>query len=160
PRQGPDARGAAGGGAERRDRRHLPGPAHSLRRQGVPYRHDGRDVPAHRRGARHSVAVYADRLLVEQRPPCHLGAASSAPERGEAAGGGAGWARGQQIEADVIGVATRYYPDNRESKLEDDALAAGFPSFSWADSPEAIQFALSPEGEAIVKEMERIIQGG
>jgi ABC-type Fe3+ transport system substrate-binding protein len=67
---------------------------------------------------------------------------------------------GQKIEEDVIGVATRYYPNTRESKLEDDALAAGFPSFAWSDSPEAIEFVLSPEGEATVREMERIIQGG
>jgi hypothetical protein len=60
----------------------------------------------------------------------------------------------------VIGVANRYYPNTRESKLEEEALAAGFPSFSWADSPDAIAFALSPEGEAVVREMERIIQGG
>jgi ABC-type glycerol-3-phosphate transport system substrate-binding protein len=67
---------------------------------------------------------------------------------------------GQRIEEDVIGVATRYYPGTREAKLEDDALAAGFPSFSWSDSPEAIEFAVSPDGEAIVREMSQILQGG
>jgi ABC-type Fe3+ transport system substrate-binding protein len=67
---------------------------------------------------------------------------------------------GQKIEEDVIGVSNRYYPGTREAKLEDDALAAGFPSFTWADSPDSIEFVLSPAGEAIVREMGQIVQGG
>ena len=67
---------------------------------------------------------------------------------------------GQRIQEEVLGVASRYYPNTRESKLEEEALSAGLPSFSWADSPDAISFALSPEGEATVREMERILQGG
>lgn len=67
---------------------------------------------------------------------------------------------GQQLEAEVIGVASRYYPNTGESKLEEEALAAGFPTFSWVDNPDGIAFVLSPEGEELVKEIERILKGG
>jgi len=67
---------------------------------------------------------------------------------------------GQRLEVEYIGVGNRYYPDNRESKLEQEALAAGFPSFAWADNPDAITFVLSPEGEEVQREMERILKGG
>jgi ABC-type Fe3+ transport system substrate-binding protein len=67
---------------------------------------------------------------------------------------------GAKIEEDVIGGSYRYYPGTREAKLEDDALAAGFPSFSWTDTPDALDIVLTPEGESAVREMEQIIQGG
>ncbi len=67
---------------------------------------------------------------------------------------------GQKIEEDVIGVSNRYYPGTREAKLEDDALAAGFPSFSWTDPPDAIDYVTTPEAEKAVQEMAQIVQGG
>jgi ABC-type Fe3+ transport system substrate-binding protein len=67
---------------------------------------------------------------------------------------------GQKIEEDVIGVSNRYYPGTREAKLEDDAVAAGFPSFSWSEPADQIDFVLSPDGEATVREMGQIVQGG
>src|SRR5262249_38870670 len=67
---------------------------------------------------------------------------------------------GQRIQAEHIGVGSRYYENTRENQLEDEALAAGFPSFAWTDYPDAMAFVLSPEGEDLQKEMERILRGG
>jgi iron(III) transport system substrate-binding protein len=67
---------------------------------------------------------------------------------------------GQRISAESVGVGTRYYPDSSDSKLEAEARGAGFPSFSYKDHPEAITFALSPEGQELIREMDRILQGG
>ena len=67
---------------------------------------------------------------------------------------------GQRIQAEYIGVGSRYYQNTRENELEDEALAAGFPSFAWTDYPDAMAFVLSPEGEELQKEMERILRGG
>jgi ABC-type Fe3+ transport system substrate-binding protein len=67
---------------------------------------------------------------------------------------------GQRLESEVVAVGNRYYADTREHTLEQEALAAGFPSFTWADSPDAVAFVLSPEGEEVQRELERIFQGG
>jgi ABC-type Fe3+ transport system substrate-binding protein len=67
---------------------------------------------------------------------------------------------GQRIEAEHIGVGSRYYADTREYQLEQDALAAGFPSFTWADNPDGLAFALSPDGEALLREIDQILKGG
>ena len=67
---------------------------------------------------------------------------------------------GQRLEAEHIGVGSRYYADTRENQLEREALAAGFPSFTWADNPAALAFELSPEGEELIREMDHILKGG
>jgi ABC-type Fe3+ transport system substrate-binding protein len=67
---------------------------------------------------------------------------------------------GQRIMAEHIGVGNRYYENTRENHLEQEALAAGFPSFQWQDYPNGMDFALSPEGQSVVREMEQILQGG
>lgn len=67
---------------------------------------------------------------------------------------------GQRISAEYIGVGNRYYPDTRESRLEEEARAAGFPTFSWTNEPGALEFVLSPEGEAILREIDEILKGG
>jgi ABC-type Fe3+ transport system substrate-binding protein len=67
---------------------------------------------------------------------------------------------GQKIEAQHIGVGSRYYADTREAQLEHEALAAGYPSFTWVDNPDGLAFALSPEGEALLHEIDQILKGG
>ncbi len=67
---------------------------------------------------------------------------------------------GQRINRESIGVGSRYYAGSSDDQLEQEARAGGFPSFSWKDNPEALAFVLSPEGEELVREMERILQGG
>jgi hypothetical protein len=42
----------------------------------------------------------------------------------------------------------------------DAARAAGFPSFSWADHPDLLAFAVSPEGDALAREIDQILKGG
>ena len=67
---------------------------------------------------------------------------------------------GQRIEGQHIGVGSRYYADTREAQLEHEALAAGYPSFTWIDNPDGLTFALSPEGEALMGEIDQILKGG
>jgi ABC-type Fe3+ transport system substrate-binding protein len=67
---------------------------------------------------------------------------------------------GQRINAESVGVGSRYYPDSIDDKMEQEARAAGFPSFSWLDNPAAMNFALSPEAEELAREIDRIFQGG
>jgi ABC-type Fe3+ transport system substrate-binding protein len=67
---------------------------------------------------------------------------------------------GQRIEGEHIGVGSRYYADSREAHLEQEALAAGFASFTWVDNPDGLAFALSPEGEALMRELDQVLKGG
>ena len=59
-----------------------------------------------------------------------------------------------------IGVGSRYYADSREAQLEHEALAAGYPSFTWIENPDGLAFAASPEGEALMREIDEILKGG
>jgi iron(III) transport system substrate-binding protein len=67
---------------------------------------------------------------------------------------------GQRIADAHVGYSSRYYEGSADSRLEQAARAAGFPSFVWWESPEAKAIALSPEGQEIQKEIERVLQGG
>ncbi len=67
---------------------------------------------------------------------------------------------GQHIAEAQVGYSSRYYNGSADSRLEDAARAAGFPSFVWWDSAEARAVALTPEGQEIQKEIERVLQGG
>ena len=66
---------------------------------------------------------------------------------------------GQRIAETVVGTSNRYYPDTAENRLEQEALALGFQSFVWAESPETRDLALSPEGEALQREINSILKG-
>lgn len=67
---------------------------------------------------------------------------------------------GQRISFESVGVGSRYYEGSVDDKLEQEARAAGFPSFSYVASPDALAFALSPDGEELGREMDRILKGG
>ncbi|HZR97187.1 MAG TPA: extracellular solute-binding protein [Chloroflexota bacterium] len=67
---------------------------------------------------------------------------------------------GQRIQAESTGVGSRYYPDSSDARMEQEARAAGFPSFAWVDSPDKMAFALSPDGDALVRELDTILKGG
>ena len=57
-------------------------------------------------------------------------------------------------------MGSRYYENTRDNQLEREAVAAGFPSFSWQDNPDAIAFLLSPDGQELIREMDQILKGG
>jgi len=67
---------------------------------------------------------------------------------------------GQSISAEHIGVGNLHYANTRESQLEDEARAAGFPSFSWRDNPDGLTFMLSPEGAELIREIDLVLKGG
>ena len=67
---------------------------------------------------------------------------------------------GQRIMAEYIGVGSRYYESTRENELEREAVAAGFPSFSWRDKPDALDYTLSPAGQELLREIDQILKGG
>jgi iron(III) transport system substrate-binding protein len=67
---------------------------------------------------------------------------------------------GQRIAEALVGYSSRYYEGSADARLEQAARAAGFPSFVWWESAEAKAIALSPEGQEIQKEIERVLQGG
>jgi iron(III) transport system substrate-binding protein len=67
---------------------------------------------------------------------------------------------GQRISAEYIGVGSRYYENTRDNQLEREAVAAGFPSFSWQDNPDAIAFLLSSDGQELLREIDQILKGG
>ncbi|HLH26145.1 MAG TPA: extracellular solute-binding protein [Chloroflexota bacterium] len=67
---------------------------------------------------------------------------------------------GQRIQAEATGVGSRYYPDSADARMEQEARAAGFPTFAWVDNPDKIAFALSPDGQALVRELDEILKGG
>jgi iron(III) transport system substrate-binding protein len=67
---------------------------------------------------------------------------------------------GQRIQAESTGVGSRYYPDSSDARLEQEARALGFPTFAWVDSPDALAFALSPDGDALARQLDEILKGG
>jgi ABC-type Fe3+ transport system substrate-binding protein len=67
---------------------------------------------------------------------------------------------GQRIQAEATGVGSRYYPDSSAARLDQEARAAGFPSFAWAESPDSLAFAISPDGETLARELDEILRGG
>jgi iron(III) transport system substrate-binding protein len=67
---------------------------------------------------------------------------------------------GQRIAAEHVGSSNRYYTGSWEQRLQEQALAAGMPEFSWWSEPGALDFLLSPAGEAVKKDIATVLQGG
>jgi hypothetical protein len=67
---------------------------------------------------------------------------------------------GQRIAEEHIGYSNRYYEGSADYRLEEAALAAGFPSFTWWESAEAKALALSAEGQELMREIDRLFKGG
>jgi ABC-type Fe3+ transport system substrate-binding protein len=67
---------------------------------------------------------------------------------------------GQRIAEEQLGISNRYYEGSVENRLEQAALAAGFPSFTWWESAEVKTLVLSAEGEELSREIDRIFKGG
>lgn len=67
---------------------------------------------------------------------------------------------GQRISDKFIGASSRYYEGSADYQLEEAARAAGFDSFSWLGNTEARSLALSPEGQELQRELDRILKGG
>ncbi|HZU06918.1 MAG TPA: extracellular solute-binding protein [Chloroflexota bacterium] len=67
---------------------------------------------------------------------------------------------GQRIAEEHLGISNRYYEGSVENRLEQAALAAGFPSFTWWESAEVKALVLSAEGEELSREIDRIFKGG
>lgn len=67
---------------------------------------------------------------------------------------------GQRIAEAQLGFGSRYYEGSGDYKIEQAALAAGFPTFSWQESPDVGEFSLSPEGLELQREINQIFQGG
>lgn len=67
---------------------------------------------------------------------------------------------GQRIAEEHVGYSNLYYDGSADYQIEQAALAAGFPSFKWWESAEAKRLAVSPDGQEIVREIERILKGG
>jgi ABC-type Fe3+ transport system substrate-binding protein len=99
------------------------------------------------------VSVNHDHLVAVGRRAAHanaaklLGAVLAGPE-------------GQRISAEAVGVGSRYYGSSSDHQLEQEAVAAGFPSFYWQNYPEALALSLSPEGDELSREIDRIFKGG
>ncbi len=66
---------------------------------------------------------------------------------------------GQRIAAQYIEGASRYYENSAEYQLEEDARAAGLPTFRWTEDAEAAALLLSPEGQALQREIDGILLG-
>ncbi|HEY7065001.1 MAG TPA: extracellular solute-binding protein [Chloroflexota bacterium] len=67
---------------------------------------------------------------------------------------------GQAIAAEYIGSSNRYYSGSWEQQRQEQANAAGLPTFSWWGEPGALDFLLSPAGEDVRKEINTVLQGG
>ncbi len=65
---------------------------------------------------------------------------------------------GQRIIGEFLGTTNRYYEHSLAYQLEQEARAAGFPIYVW-DESEVSTLALSPEGEELVREVDRILRG-
>jgi ABC-type Fe3+ transport system substrate-binding protein len=99
------------------------------------------------------VSVNHDHLVAVGRRAAHpnaaklLGAVLAGPD-------------GQRISAEAVGVGSRYYDSSSDHQLEQEAVAAGFPTFHWQTYPEALALSLSPEGDELSCEIDRIFKGG
>ena len=67
---------------------------------------------------------------------------------------------GQRIAEGQIGIGNRYYEGSLDHQLEAAAAAAGFPSFVWWEDHEVRTLTLSPEGQELQREIDRIFKGG
>jgi ABC-type Fe3+ transport system substrate-binding protein len=67
---------------------------------------------------------------------------------------------GQRIAAKYVETGNRYYESSAEYQLEQEARAAGLPSFRWTQQPAATELLLSPEGQSFQSEVSRILSGG
>ncbi|HEY7067743.1 MAG TPA: extracellular solute-binding protein [Chloroflexota bacterium] len=67
---------------------------------------------------------------------------------------------GQRIAEQQLGFGSRYYEGSGDYKIEQAALAAGFPTFSWHENPDVGEFTLSPEGLELQREIDQIFHGG
>jgi len=67
---------------------------------------------------------------------------------------------GQRIADEYVGYSSRYYEGSADARIEQAARAAGFASFTWWESPEAKALVISPEGQELSREIDRIFQGG
>jgi hypothetical protein len=67
---------------------------------------------------------------------------------------------GQRIAERQLGFGSRYYEGSGDYKIEQAALAAGFPTFSWHENPDVGEFTLSPEGLELQREIDQIFHGG
>ncbi|HEY7061186.1 MAG TPA: extracellular solute-binding protein [Chloroflexota bacterium] len=67
---------------------------------------------------------------------------------------------GQRIQAESTGVGARYYPDSADARMEQDARAKGFPTFAWSENPDKLDWAVSPEGEALSRQIDEVLKGG
>jgi ABC-type Fe3+ transport system substrate-binding protein len=67
---------------------------------------------------------------------------------------------GQRIAEEQLGLGNSYYATSAEARVAEEAQAAGFPRFTWADTPESIQLLRSPEGLELEREIRTILSGG